>query len=164
MKKRVLALVLACALALSLTGCRAKGPEDTLKAFEKAFNSYDLDGMLNCVDSTMATLIRAFIDMEAKEYSLNHTLIFALVKMGFPLLPALTDGVINKDDLPKLSLDCGAATVDGDKASVPVNGSLSVGKSSFSFRVTVKLKRNSKNKWLISGLEKAESLDEKLAA
>ena len=160
MVKRVLAVILACLLTVSVTGCRAKGPEATLKAFETAFNHYDLDAMLDCVEPTMASLIRAVIDSEGRNYSLSYNLIFSLIKMGFPLLPMLTDGAIRNEDLPKLSLEYGQTTENGDEASIPVEGVLTVGTGSLSFRVTVKLKRvTDDKKWVITGLEKAETLE-----
>ena len=160
MMRRVFALFLAGLLTLSVAGCgKSKGPEDTLDAFQEAFNRYDLDAMLDCVEPTMAALIRALLDSEGRNYSMNHSLIFALIKMGFPLLPMLTDGAIKNEDLPKLSLEYGKASQNGDESSVPVEGSLTVGKGFLSFRVTVKLKRDANDKWVITGLEKAEELD-----
>ena len=158
MIKRVLALVLACLLALSATGCgKAKGPEDTLTAFQTAFNHYDLDAMLDCVEPTMATLIRSLLDVEGRNYSLSYSLIFSLVKLGFPLLPMLTDGAIRNEDLPKLSLEYGRVRESGDEAFVPVDGTLTVGDGSMSFSVTVNLLHIANGEWVIVGLEEADA-------
>ena len=157
MIKRIFALLLACLLALSAAGCgKVKGPEDTLTAFQNAFNHYDLDAMLDCVEPTVAALVRAAIDSEGRNYSMSYSLIFSLIKMGFPLLPMLTDGAVRNEDLPKLSLEYGRTSEDGDEASVPVEGVLTVGNGSLSFRVTVKLKRGADDEWVITGLKKAE--------
>ena len=138
MVKRVLALALACLLTLSAAGCgKAKGPEDTLKAFQTAFNSYDLDAMLDCVEPTMATLIRAVLDVEGRNYSLSYYLIFSLIN---------------------LSLEYGRVSENGDEASVPVDGTLTLGKGSMSFSVTVNLARTD-GEWLITGLEEADAGD-----
>lgn len=157
MVKRFLVLALACLLTLSAAGCgKAKDPEDTLTAFEEAFNHYDLNAMLDCVEPTVATLIRSLLDVEGRNYSLSYSLIFSLIKLGFPLLPMLTDGAIRNEDLPKLSLEYGGVRESGDEASVPVDGTLTVGNGSMSFSVTVNLARTD-GKWLITGLEKADA-------
>lgn len=162
MIKRLALLALVCALVLSITGCaRTKGPTDTIAAFQTAFNHYDLDGMLDCVEPEIADTVRLLLSSEGENYSLNASLIFALIKMGFPILPFLTDGAISNEDLPKITLDCEEAVEGNDAATVPVNGVFTLGRGTFSFNITVSLERED-GTWFITGISSPDTQEEAL--
>ena len=56
--KKVVALVLCLGLCLSLTACGDKSEiKDTIKDFEEACQTLDLNDMLECMDPTVAKLV-----------------------------------------------------------------------------------------------------------
>lgn len=138
-----------------------KKTEDSIAAFQDAFNKYDIDAMLECVEPTLAEAIRNPLTAEGENYKLGYSLIFALVKLGFPVLPILTDGALSNDALPKLTLTCGEAVRNGSTASVPVDGMLTIMDSYLSFRVTIDLRQDTEGgQWFISGLRPAQSSED----
>ena len=158
-KRRLSMFLLLCVLITNLSGCgTVKKPEDTIVAFQDAFNKYDIDAMLDCVEPALAELVRNLLSAEGENYRLGYSLIVALVRLGFPVLSILTDGALSNDALPKLNLTCGEAVQDGDAASVPVDGTLTIMDSYLSFHVTINLRKDTdaSGQWLISGLGQEE--------
>ena len=153
MKKRIIIISAVCvvliiaAVAVWLVFFKNAGivenkdtPEYTIKNFEKAFNDYDIDAMLDCIHPTY----RKTIDLLSKilpKQKWNLSFVLNLAKMGIPLLPNIPDLNITSDDLPNLSLTVIDSKTDENNAECTVSGTLKSGAFSKDFEYVVTLEK-----------------------
>lgn|GEM_PF-2343614 len=126
-------------------------PETIIKNFEKSFNNYDIDAMLDCIDPAYIKTINLAGDLLSKilpTQNWNISTILNLAKIGIPLIPYIPDLNITSDDLPHLSLNITDSEVDGDNANCNVSGTLTVGTYSKDFTYVVTLDKVD-DKWYI---------------
>ncbi|MDR1616764.1 MAG: hypothetical protein LBR98_07115 [Syntrophomonadaceae bacterium] len=135
------ALILTASIVWYNIAARSRPkPGDTIAAFESAFNRYDLDGMVNCLDPSLADTAKDIVSLVSGD-KWNLSTVSALAKAGIPLLPIISDNLITSEDLPKLLLSVSKMEIRDANAVCEVSGAVSVIRHSFDFSQQVKLIR-----------------------
>lgn len=113
-------------------------PETTIKNFEKSFNSYDMEAMLNCVHPTYKDSAGTLLNLLIPE-KWDLSVVLSLAKIGIPLIPLIPNISVLPDDLPKISLEISDTELDGNYATCAVSGVFTIGAFSMDFDKSVLL-------------------------
>ena len=133
----ILIIVIGAGLIWRIYSAYAKPqPEKVIKSFETAFNRYDLDGMLKCIQPSYAETLKGAAAAVTGKWNLR--LVGKLAQMGVPLLPFISDSALG-DALPKIKLTVTAVDIEGAYATCDVSGVITVVKHSFDFTQAVRL-------------------------
>lgn len=152
--KRILVMALlitVCCMALAFFVDKPPRPQDTIDAFQNAVNNLDIDALLSCIDSQWATQIESMLNMSIGIDGLTANSFITLVKTVMPVLPYVTDGGIDADDFPKISLVILEETISDNEAEVALSGVISWGEYHKPFGATVNMKIENEN-WVICGI------------
>lgn len=152
--KRILVvalLITVCCVALAIFVNKPPDPQNTIDAFQNAVNDFDIDAFLGCIDSQWANQIESLLNTSIGVDGLTANSFITLVKTVMPVLPYVTDGGIDADDFPKISLVIQEETISDDEAEVVLSGVITWGKYHKPFGATVNMKIENKN-WVICGI------------
>lgn len=119
--------------------------------FQTAFNSFDLEGMLNCIDSQWADQVNALLSYMVGENGIAAGTFTQGLKLMMPFLPIISGGSLRVEDLPKIDLTVLKVNIDGDTAAVMCAGIFFYGDLSEPFAATVEMKLENGN-WVICGV------------
>lgn len=152
--KQTSAIFLLVAMVCTLLcGCAPNTPDprETMMTFQTAFNSFDLEGMLNCIDSQWADQVNALLSYTVGENGIAVGTFTQGLKSMMPFLSIISGGSLRVEDLPKIDLTILKANVDGNTAAVMCSGIFSCGDLSEPFAATVEMKLENGN-WVICGI------------
>lgn len=152
--KKMAALFLTAAVLCSLfTGCVEKKlqPEDTISQLEDAINKFNVHGLLQCIDSDWAGRIESLLKLTVGENGISVGSFITLIKTVMPILPFVSDGTINTDDLPKVEFAVMKTDVSDNIATVALSGILTWGEYTKPFAATVDMKMEN-NVWVVCGI------------
>lgn len=145
------ALFLIAAVLCSLFGgCAEKKPhpEDTISLLQNAINKCDVDGLLQCIDSEWASQVESLLELTLGEDRMSVGSFITLVKTVMPILPFVSDGAINPDDLPEVEFAVLKADISDNTATVVLSGILTWGEYAKPFGATVDMKLEN-NAWVM---------------
>lgn len=152
--KKMAALFLIAAVLCSLfAGCAEKKPqpEDTISLLQDAINKFDVDGLLQCIDSEWASQIESLLALTAGEDGISVGAFITLVKTVMPILPFVSDGAINPDDFPEVEFTVLKTDISDDTATVALSGILTWGEYTKPFAATVDMKLEN-DAWVVCGV------------
>ena len=152
--KKIAALFLIAAVMCSLfAGCAEKNPqpEDTISLLQVAINKFDVDGFLQCIDSEWATQVESLLALTVGEDGISVGSFITLVKTVMPILPFVTDGAINPDDLPEVEFTVLKTDISDKTAIVALSGILTWGEYTKPFAATVDMKLEN-DVWVVCGV------------
>lgn len=124
--KKAAALFLLVAVVCSLfSGCsdKAPKPEDTIQALQKSINSFDVDGILTCIDSEWASQVEKVLSFSVGEKGMSVGSYITL-KTIMPVLPFVTDGAIDPDKLLEVEFTVLKTDISNETAVVAPSGIL----------------------------------------
>lgn len=141
-KRRFAAALLACMMALSLAACGAN-PERDIDAlnrrFCRSYNNMDVEGVLDCLEPSMAESISAMFDLGLGllgaaadvDVDLDADTMFALAQVCFDFMP---EEQRDSMQIPELDLELENLDLseDGTEASGTVTITLEAGSESAS--------------------------------
>lgn len=154
MIKRTAAVFLIAAVICSLfAGCTEKKPqpEDTIARLQDALNEFDVDGLLQCIDSTWASRIESLLALTIREDGLSAESFTALVKTVMPILPFVREGNIAPDDWPEIEFTVLKTDVSDHTATVELSGILTWGNYTKPLTATVTMKFEN-DVWVVCGV------------
>lgn len=111
------------------------GPEHTLAEFQDAFNRYDFERMINCLESEKAKSLRELLSLEGDHLKLTSRTLTKLAQLVVQALPRLSDNIFSEDNLPKLELTVQSVSLEDDYSSARARATLISGESQWSFDV-----------------------------
>lgn len=152
--KQMAAIFLLAAMVCALfCGCspNTPAPEETMWTFQMAFNNFDLEGMLNCIDSQWADQVNALLSYSVGEHGITVGTFTQILKSMMPFLPVISGGSFQSDELPKIELTVLKTDIDGDSAVVICSGIFSCGDFSEPFAAKAEM-RLEDGKWVICGI------------
>lgn len=167
-KKKYLVGVLIISLVIFMSGCmpvkkiNKAAPEDTLLAFEKAYNELDLDGMKACFDENLNSAAGDAVNLGIALISdIAGMDISGLVKL-FPLMQksGLVDQYMKENDISfQLDIEVLNTSIEDDTAVVDTVLYLntSTGGSGYVGCVFYLTYMEDANEWLISGFSEPQS-------
>ncbi len=147
-------LILICAiLMLAFGGCSDKErlPEDTIFALQDAINHFDIEALLSCINDDWARSARTALEYTIGDTNISASSFFTVAKTIIPMLPLLTEGSINKDDIPSVSFTILQNNAEENEATIVLSGLLTWGKITEPFVATVTLQLEN-NEWVITGV------------
>lgn len=114
--KMVCLSMCVCLLLFTFTGCSEQStPEKTMQQFQKAYNSMDWDGMLECLDPSVAKGMKAATQLMGDALGFDLDALMQMMPMMNTLLPEETLGQAAKIELKvesiKTNQDVAYATV-----------------------------------------------------
>lgn len=151
---KMAALFLIAAVLCSLfPGCAEKKPQpaDTISQLQDAINKFDMNGLLRCIDSEWAGRIESLLALTVGDEGISVGSFFTLAKTVIPILPLVSDGTINSDDLPKVEFTVLKTDISGLDATVALSGMLTWGEYSKPFAATVDM-RLENDVWVVCGV------------
>ena len=152
--KRTVALFLIVICICSLfSGCADKSPqpEDTILSLQKAINSFDVDGILACIDDEWAEQVEKVLDFTVGEKGLPIESYISLLKTIMPVLPFVTDGKIDPDKLPEVEFTVLKTDISDETAVAALSGILVWGDYTKPFAATVDMEIQNEI-WVICGV------------
>lgn len=152
--KKIVALFLIAAVLCSLlAGCTEKKPkpEDTISQLQDAINKFDVDGLLQCIDSEWASQIEPILSLTIGENGISVGSFITLVKTVMPILPFVSDRAINPDDLPEVVFNVLMTDISDNTATVALSGILTWGEYTKPFAATVDMKLEN-DVWVVCGV------------
>lgn len=152
--KKVAVLSLLVAVVCSLFfGCsnKASKPEDTIQALQKSINSFDVDGMLVCMDSKWASRVEKVLLFSVGEKGMSVDSYITLLETIMPVLPFVTDGAIDPDKLPEVEFTVLKTDIPNETAVVALSGILVWGEYTKPFAVTVDMELQNEV-WVVCGI------------
>lgn len=156
--KKTSALILALSMVLTLfAACSRKKspaatPEDTVAALEEALNTADIDRLLACLSSDMNARFQALLVlMGQEEKDTSPSRILDLLRLLIPMIPSLSDGLVETEDLPRIRLTPESVHQEEDSAEVSVAGELLLGGLSLPFSMTLAMEKE-EGLWVITGI------------
>lgn len=152
-KKLAALLLIAAVLCYLFAGCYEKKPqpEDTISLLQNAINKFDVDGLLQCIDSEWVSQIETYLALRVGENGISVESFIALVKTVMPILPFASDGVVNSDDLPEVEFTVLKTEISGNTATVALSGILTWGEYTKPFAATVDMKLEN-DIWVVCGV------------
>lgn len=151
------AMILTLALALTLfSGCSGKNaagatPEDTVAALEEALNTADTEGVLACLSSDLSSRVQALLTLAGIEEEPSAGRLLTLLRLLVPMLPGLSGGAIEADDLPQVRLTPEEVLQEEHHAEVTVAGQLLCGDLTIPFSITLTMEPE-EDIWVITGI------------
>lgn len=141
-KRRFAAALLACVMALSLAACGAN-PEREIDAlnrrFCRSYNNMDMEGVLDCLEPSMADTISAMFDLGLGllgaaadvDVDLDAQTMYALAQVCFDVMP---EEQRDSMQIPELDLEMESLELnsDGTEASAMVTMTLEAGSEQMS--------------------------------
>ncbi len=98
--KMVCISVCICLLLITFTGCSEQStPEKTMQQFQKAYNNLDWDGMLECLDPSVAKGMKAATQLMGDALGFDVDTMMQMMPMMKTLLPEETLGQAAKIEL-----------------------------------------------------------------
>lgn len=152
--KKIAALFLLLAVVCSLfSGCsdKAPKPEDTIQALQKSINSFDVDGILACIDSEWASQVEKVLSFTIGDKGMSLGSYITLLKTVMPVLPFVTDGAIDPDKLPEVEFTVLKTDISNETAVVALSGILVWGEYTKPFAATVDMVLQNEV-WVVSGI------------
>lgn len=156
--KKAAAGILTLALVGSLlAGCAAgtpepePSPEDTVAALEQALNAADPEAVLECLSSDLVSRIQPMLALCVGDNGTSVSSLLGMLRQMMPMLPAISGGAFDADDLPRIALTAEQTEQDGDEAKVCVTGVLSCGDLSQSFSAELQMQLEEEI-WVITGI------------
>ncbi|MBQ1931760.1 MAG: hypothetical protein II347_06390 [Lachnospiraceae bacterium] len=121
-KKTIILLLVASLLCSLLGGCGEKKPqpEDTIFALQEAINNLDVDGLLMCIDSEWAIRVEKLLSLSVGKEGLSVENFITLVKKVMPILPFVSKGAVDADDLPQVEFTILSTDITIDTATVSI--------------------------------------------
>lgn len=151
-RKLVAAAVLTVLLLSLFTGCRqTPRPEDTVEQLQRAINTLDTDALLQCVDDTSARQIKMLLSFAFGDDGPSVSSLFRILHTFVPVLPLVSDGTVNSDDMPQIELTVVDTEMDGEWAIVDISGTVAWGKYEKPFSATLEMQFIS-GKWVVCGV------------
>ena len=152
--KKMAALFLIAAVLCSLfAGCAEKKPqpEDTISQLQDAINKFDVNGLLQCIDSEWATQVESLLALTAGKDGISVGSFITLVKTVMSILPYVTDGAINPEDLPEVEFTVLKTDISDKTATVALSGILTWSEYTKPFAATVDMKLEN-DVWVVCGV------------
>lgn len=152
-KKMAVLFLIAAVLCSILAGCAPKKPqpEDTISLLQDAINKFDVDGLLQCIDGEWATKIESLLALTVGKDRISVGSFITLVKTVMPILPFVSDGAINPNDLPEVEFTVLKTDIFDNTATVALSGILTWGEYTKPFAATVDMKLEN-NVWVVCGV------------
>lgn len=152
-KKTIILLLVASLLCSILGGCGEKEPQpaDTIFALQEAVNNFDVDGLLMCIDSEWAARVEKLLSLSVGKEGLSVEAFITMVKTVMPILPFVSKGAVDPDDLPQVEFTILSTDITDDTATVALSGLLNWGEYSKPFAATVEMKIEN-NMWVVCGI------------
>ena len=152
-KKTIILLLVASLLCSLLGGCGEKKPqpEDTIFALQEAINNFDVDGLLMCIDSEWAIRVEKLLSLSVGKEGLSVENFITLVKKVMPILPFVSKGAVEADDLPQVEFTILSTDITIDTATVALSGLMTWGEYTKPFAATVEMKIEN-NMWVVCGI------------
>lgn len=146
-------ILLFSIVILILVGCADRGPspEDTIFALQEAINHFDTEALLACINDDWAESACTVLEFTIGDTNISASSFFAVAKTIMPMLPLLTDGAINKDDIPSVSFTILQSDIEENEATIALSGLLTWGKITEPFAATVTLQLEN-DEWVIIGV------------
>ena len=152
--KKIAVLFLITAVICSFfVGCAEKKPqpEDTISRLQDAINKFDVDGLLQCIDSEWATQVESLLAFTVGKDGISVGSFIALVKTVMPILPYVTDGAIDPDDLPEVEFTILKTDISDKTATVALSGILTWDEYKKPFATTVDMELEN-DVWVVCGV------------
>lgn len=152
--KKIAAIFLLAAVVCSLfAGCSNKlpKPEDTIVMLEKSINSFDIDGIISCIDEDWVAQVNQVLSFPVGEKGISIDSYITLLKTVMPVFPFVTDGAIDPDKLPEVEFTILKTDIVDEFAVVALSGILAWGEYTKPFVATVDMEFQNK-KWVVCGI------------
>lgn len=152
--KKTLSIILLIAIVFSvLSGCSEKGPkpEDTTQKLQEAINSFDVEGILSCIDSEWASQVEKVLLFSIGEKGMSVGSYITLLKTIMPVLPFMTDGAIDPDNFPQVEFTILKTDISEESAVVALSGILVWKEYTKPFAATIDMELQNET-WVICGI------------
>ena len=152
-KKTAVIFLIAAMICSLLTGCAEKKPqpEDTISRIQDAINKFDVDGIQRCIDSEWAGRIEVLLAFTPGEEGRSIGTFIKLVRKIMPMIPFLSDGAIDSNDMPQVAFSVLKTEMSGSNATVVLSGTLTFGEHTKTFSATVEMKLEN-DTWVVCGV------------
>lgn len=152
-REKIALLLVATVLCSLFAGCTEKDPqpEDAIFLLQDAINKFDVDGLLKCIDSERTGQIESLLLLTGGEDGISAGSFVTLVKTVLPILPFVSDGVVNSDDLPEVEFTVLKTEISSNTATVALSGILTWGEYTKPFAATVDMKLEN-DAWVVCGV------------
>lgn len=121
MKKIVCAIALVLAMSMLLAGCdTAPQPEDTLQRFIEAYNKVDLNGMIDCLEPSIAQGYKALMNVASGLIGMTGVqLSISDLISAMPLLISISPEMSQSmQNMPKMSMEVLSKQINGSTATL----------------------------------------------
>lgn len=145
-----LAVAMLCFLFVRCTDNKPQ-PEDTIFLLQDAINDFDVEGILKCIDSEWADQVESLLSLTVGEDGISVGDFITLVKTIIPILPFVSDGTINPDDLPEVEFSVLKTDISDSTTTVALSGILTWGEYTKPFAATVDMKLEN-DVWVLCGV------------
>lgn len=153
LKKAAALFFLVAVVCSPLSGCsnKAPKPEDTIQALQKSINSFDMDGILACIDSEWASQVEKVLLFSVGEKGVSVGSYITLLRTIMPVLPYVTDGAIDSDKLPEVEFTVLKTDISDETAVVALAGILVWEEHTKPFAATIDMELQNEV-WVVCGI------------
>ena len=149
---RIFSVILVLTLLFSLTSCGEKGKiRGTINSFQKACNALDVEGVVDCLEPTVASILKAGAGLLGGLLGDSNEEVFNKLSS----LLGEHSGMVGIESFKTLKIKVNDITVDEDgssaKAQVTLNFIGLTGEEK-TLAATLKL-TNASDRWLLSGID-----------